>query len=157
MNAINRFQSNVSVRAAEAAFLVMGLGGFYVLALLRIIAPYSRGPTYQLLNATPIVVLTALTVFGPFTIVMLEWLSAYAELRRQPDAGSWRRERQVQFLLRRTSVTKTTAAFVYLPLLPAAAFWTVVAIVNQEPYWPLTALVALADLGIIIGVNEYVW
>lgn len=156
LNSVHKFQSNVSVRAAESAFIVVGLGGFYLVALLRILTPYGRGPTYVLLNSVPIGVHVALTVVGPFAVVVLEWLSALAELGRHPDVDSWSFDRKFRYLLETTTVTRTTASFVYLPLLPASVFWTAATIVHGKPYWPLPAVVCVLDLAVILAINKYI-
>ena len=89
-------------------------------------------------------------------ILVLEWLSALALLGREPDAESWTTERKLRYLLKVTSVDRSTASFVYLPLLPAAFFWSIMAIIYQEPYWPIPAVIGLIDLGIIVAFNEYI-
>lgn len=156
LNSVHRLQSNVSVRAAEAAYLVVVLGGFYLIALVRLVDPFGEGPTHQLLNAIPIAGQIALTVIGPFAIIVLEWLSALAQLRQEPDVDAWALERKLRYVLEATSIVRTTAAFTYLPLLPVSFFWAVVAILHHLPYWPVPALVGLIDAAVIVAINRYI-
>jgi len=153
---IRRFQSNVGVRAAEAAFLVVFLGGFYLVALFRIVTPYSRGVTYTLLTATSLELRVALTVVGPFAIVVLEWLAALAKLREQPGYGEWTLRQRGYVWLEIMTVAHNSVGVVYVPLIPVALFWTVVTVIQLRSFWFVPAVVFLATVVAIVALNWYV-
>ena len=153
---IERLQSNVRVRAAEAAFLVVFLGGFYLLAFVRLLAPEARGPTYALLTSPSTAVGIALTVVGPFGVVVLEWLAALSRVRDQPGYDDWTLRQRVHVWMELTTVVQNSVTLLYIPILPAAMLWTVVAVVQGQPYWPVPAAIAVADLAVLVAANRFV-
>lgn len=154
LNAIHWFQSRGHVRAAESAFLAVFLGGFYLVAFARVIDPYARGPLYDLLAGVSVELQVALTVVGPFAIVVLEWLSGVAQLRERPDYGDWSRTRRLAAWLEVTAASRIPM-MVYLPLAPLAFVWTVVMLLQANPYWPVPAAILLVDAGALVVSNRF--
>jgi hypothetical protein len=153
---IARFQSNVGVRAAEAAFLVVFLGGFYAVALIRVVVPYSRGPTHTLLTAPSLELRVALTAIAPFGVVVLEWLAALAKLREQPGYAGWSLRERLFVWLEIITVAHNSVGVVYIPLVPVALFWTVVTAIRLRPFWFVPAAIFLATAAAVVGLTWYV-
>lgn len=154
LNSIHWFQSRGHVRAAESAFLAVFLGGFYLVAFARVIDPYSRGPLYDLLAGVSVELQVALTVVGPFAIVVLEWLSDVAQLRERPEYGTWSRDRRLAAWLEVTTASRIPL-MVYLPLAPLAFVWTMILLLQSNPYWPVPATVFLLDAGALVVSNRF--
>jgi hypothetical protein len=154
LRSIRWFQSKGHVRAAESAFLAVFLGGFYLLAFARVVAPYSRGPLYDALTGVSVEVQVTLTVVGPFAVVVLEWLAGLSRLRERPDYGSWSLARRLTAWLELTTVSRIPL-MVYLPLAPLAFVWTLILILQSSPYWPITAAIFLIDVGALVVSNRF--
>jgi hypothetical protein len=156
LNAFGRFQTNERVRAAEAALLVVFVGGFYLVALVRILFPYGRGVTYTLLTAASMELRVALTVVVPFCVVVLEWLSALSQVRQQPGYDGWNLGQRLYVWMEITTVVQNSVTLVYVPILPVALVWTIIAGPRGQPFWVVPAAVVLIDTVAIVGAYWFV-
>ena len=150
-----RFQSFHSVRAFESACLLLFLGGYYVLAVVRLFGQYAPAFTDTLVNL-PMLLQMALTVGVPFTILLLEWLAGLYQLRHEPGFAEWNLEERLLVWFEIITVERAFPVVIYLPLLPLALFWTFVLAVELQAFYQIPAIIFVADALAIIGVNWFV-
>lgn len=155
LDAVRWIQTNYHVRAAESAFVAVFLGGFYLVAFLRIIGPYSKGPTYELLTSVSPEIQVLLTVVGPFFLVVLEWLAGLAILRDQPGYEDWNLEQRAYVWLEVITVVFNIPTTVYFPLAPVAFFWTLVLFIQPNPFWVIPAAIFVLDVVALAASNRF--
>lgn len=145
----------VEVRAAEAAVVFLSMGGFYLIAIVGLFDPSGAGPAEFIFESVPVPVMVALTVGAPITYVLLEWIAAVDDLRRQPGYDRWNLDQRTYVLLEISNEIRDRATVVYVPLAPIAAFWTITLMVRGNPVFVLTAAVFAIDLLLLFAINRF--
>lgn len=154
-NLIYRFQSLAFVRIGEIVYLVVSLGGFYLVSFVSVFDPLTGGVGNAILTAIPVEIQIAGTVIVPFLIVLLEWVAGVAQVRSIVDRNERNGERRVLLWLEITTEARAIPTLVYLPLLPVAIFWTLLSVMQGYSYWPILAAISSIDVAIIAAINHY--
>ncbi|MFB6136929.1 MAG: hypothetical protein ABEJ42_01125 [Halobacteriaceae archaeon] len=155
LRTINRVQSLVEVRTAEAAVVFLSLGGFYALAILGIFDPNGVGPIEVLFESVPLVYIVGLTVGAPTAYILLEWLAALDDLRRQPGYDRWSLDQRTYVLLEINNEIRDRATVVYVPLAPIAAFWTLTLMTRGNPLFVFTGAALVVDIVLLVAINRF--